>query len=1054
MPVRTSWSIFQSLADQASAAAALPASGPLPIRTVLVPSERHAHALRRALLRSGRPAALGGTRFVGPLTLAQEVLAEAGRDLLPGEESLRAARLLALFQDDLPLEYFDLPLLRDTQGWPDAFAAAIGDLEGAGLSPDGLPRTSSHWRDVSLLWKRLDAAAGRSVTGARIFLLAAEALRGGVRLATGPTLVTVTGRETAAEARFLRSLPEAAFALFAARPIRPRHLERVEALFGREARGALEEAPPPVASTTERDLLCRYVFAPPQTLADPSRPRSRGADGTVTLEEYAGVETEVEAAAEWVSREVLTRRTPLEDVAVLVPNPHPLAPMLASRISRLPWPAGEFPVHVAGGLPLVATAAGARVLALVRALGAFLPAGSMSDLLPCLEVKVGDRDHLPPGTALAIAWGVGTAGGSAARPEGALEWSPRVAAREAQLARMVDELDEEAEAREGWKLRPLLDALRAARPAIDALVSLARQVVEARPLAEIAPSLTGFLETWVRLPGKGTAVRALLGESLERATTDEVASRVRGAGAMSFIEERLGALRLATVRFGQPAVYVGTVASAAGLEFKAVRIVGLCEGALPSAVREDPVLPDRMRAEAGPLVPVSGDRVLAQLHSFDRALRGATARIALSVPHADAERSDREISSLLVEVGAALGRPDAQRPEAIPDLASLQRTSFERAREDALAFRSANPISEVQWLDRAAATGEVPPAWAGAPCLDIGSILSLRGRVELGPADGILGDDGPLPGFPGLDPEHPISASALERLLTCPLRFLRERVLGWKEPDGAPSIREIDALSYGSMFHEAAEHFYAAHGEAFVSGKKDLARWKKVLRTFADDSFERLCGGYPLVGKGVLDKERARLVRDLEAFLDYDAGLRLSRFVGVERAFSGVALDAGGTPLHVRGYIDRLDVEGDHALVRDLKTGREHPRTGEEASPTPARDVQLGLYGLVTRKMAAEWGVPRKVQAAYVYASGPSERAFRGDHAQLEKAAKGWLSVAAGLLTEHAFPPTSRAEDCDYCCFAPVCGAPVRERGAAGADQAEGAVAAFFATKQEKEEQE
>ncbi len=40
-----------------------------------------------------------------------------------------------------------------------------------------------------------------------------------------------------------------------------------------------------------------------------------------------------------------------------------------------------------------------------------------------------------------------------------------------------------------------------------------------------------------------------------------------------------------------PAVYVGTVAGTVGLEFEAVRVIGLCEGVLPSVPREDPVVP-------------------------------------------------------------------------------------------------------------------------------------------------------------------------------------------------------------------------------------------------------------------------------------------------------------------------------------------------------------------------------------------------------------------------------------------------------------------------------
>lgn len=107
-------------ASWADAIARLPAGGPLPARSVLVPSERHAHALRRALASSGREVLLAGTRFVGPLTAAMGVLAAAGVAFAPGEEALRPGRLLAAFHEDLPLEHLELELLRSTRGWEEA----------------------------------------------------------------------------------------------------------------------------------------------------------------------------------------------------------------------------------------------------------------------------------------------------------------------------------------------------------------------------------------------------------------------------------------------------------------------------------------------------------------------------------------------------------------------------------------------------------------------------------------------------------------------------------------------------------------------------------------------------------------------------------------------------------------------------------------------------------------------------------------------------------------------------------------------------------------------
>jgi RecB family exonuclease len=296
--------------------------------------------------------------------------------------------------------------------------------------------------------------------------------------------------------------------------------------------------------------------------------------------------------------------------------------------------------------------------------------------------------------------------------------------------------------------------------------------------------------------------------------------------------------------------------------------------------------------------------------------------------------------------------------------------------------------------------------------------------------------------FPGLSAERPISASALEALVGCPLRFLYQRILGWDEPAGAAAVRELDPLSYGSLFHEVAETFYRAHGKAFVAHEGTLAAWKRKARALASGAFDELRVGRPLLGKGVEEKERARLLRDVDSFLGYDWKRSLSRFVGVELSFRGMALDAGAGKLHVHGYIDRVDVEGDHTLVRDLKSGRDHPRTGKEENPTPTRDVQLGLYGLVAKRKAAEWGVPKKLQAAYVYPRNGAERDFRADHSVLEAAAKRWLTVSHGLLASNAFPPTPSADDCTYCPFAVFCDGAAR--AAASVDEVDGAVAAFF----------
>jgi hypothetical protein len=136
--------------------------------------------------------------------------------------------------------------------------------------------------------------------------------------------------------------------------------------------------------------------------------------------------------------------------------------------------------------------------------------------------------------------------------------------------------------------------------------------------------------------------------------------------------------------------------------------------------------------------------------------------------------------------------------------------------------------------------------------------------------------------------------------------------------------------------------------------------------------------------------------------------------------------------------------------VRDLKTGRAHPRVGKGKNPDPALDVQIAIYGLVAQALADEWKIPKQVAVAYTYIgrSGAVERVYNDDfHTVLEPAARHWLAVAAGLLAKRHFPRTPNVDDCTYCCFRPVCGEAGYARAAALLADGEGVLVDFGALK-------
>jgi RecB family exonuclease len=262
-------------------------------------------------------------------------------------------------------------------------------------------------------------------------------------------------------------------------------------------------------------------------------------------------------------------------------------------------------------------------------------------------------------------------------------------------------------------------------------------------------------------------------------------------------------------------------------------------------------------------------------------------------------------------------------------------------------------------------------------------------------------------------------------------------VLGFGEPASPPPQREIGQPFYGSLFHDVAAAFYQSCGPSFCAGEGTLDAWLDRADAIVDAAFEQFLHQYPLAGSAVRGQQRDRLRRDMRDFVHYDWALAAAgrRFVTVEHPFGHdvpieLPLSIGRT-LFVRGRIDRIDSDGRTTLVRDLKTGRPHGRTGKNAGPTASIDLQIAVYGMVARARAADWQIPSNIGAAYVYLSrGRSdERSYRDDfHQVLEPAARVWLDLAGGLLAAGLFPQTPHGDDCQYCAFRPVCGDRASER--------------------------
>jgi hypothetical protein len=695
----------------------------------------------------------------------------------------------------------------------------------------------------------------------------------------------------------------------------------------------------------------------------------------------------------------------------------------------------------------------------VRALRRWLCADSLVEVLPLLhQESEGETDHrrITRSRAIKLVYSLGTVGGLPGRAEGAADWAVRLARREGDLQREIDAIETSDSHKERQGLgdkKDLLRDLRAMRPALESLVGVAQVELKTASLEELWTALRGFLCTWVSLPPVEPPVLPLL-EARVGALVRGRLPEMGGTRALELIGETLETLRVPAGRFGDPAVYVGTLDGAADLSFRAVRVVGLTEGTLPVVPGEDPVLPEGHREAPGlEAIEGSGDRALAGLHALHRVVRNCTGKVVLSSPRRGVDGTERAPSSVVIEAAAALGR-GVGSPEVngtIPDSGVLERQYFAPAREGRRHARLERPLDEASWQDRSASENPARPSrWADAPSLDLARLEALRADGVVPGLDGCVGNALPLDKLGGVTPGRGTSASRLATMLKCPHRFLFENVLGWREPASEPALREIDTLPYGGLAHRVIEVFSEKHGNAFAHRERSLAEWQTVADQIACAELTLRLESYPLVGTAVREKELIRLRRDIHVFLEceWDGG-RPHEYVGAEIAFGypdPYRLQSVDPPLYIHGFIDRVERTMAAALVRDFKTGKSHPRVGKEEGPTHTLDLQIGLYGILCLEHADRWDLPHRVEASYVYpdAAGQFERGFSKDFDLLREETLRWLRIGASLLHERDFPRTPRAdEDCRYCPFKPVCGPARGERAKQFLAGASGALAEF-----------
>lgn len=742
------------------------------------------------------------------------------------------------------------------------------------------------------------------------------------------------------------------------------------------------------------------------------------------IEIFAAADPEAELRE--VLRRVVASGRSWDEVEIVAVDPVAYGCALDSLATRL-----GVPVTYAVGLPIDRTRQGRAAAAYLEWIQTGFPAEIVRQLL-----EIGDMrppgGEAPTGGRLARRLRRLRVGWSRERYLEAIDRRLAALAREA-AARDEDDPDpeeirerREREREEVEHLRELVMPILDATPGVPD--RLGRSGSPVSPAA-LARGLLVFLAHVPAGPGLEEEAQTRLAERLE-AIARRLTRPTAFGPAAAILREHL-AIRVPSPGAAGPLPWssAGTALHFADLDHGGwtgrpmTFLVGLDAERFPGAGLQDPILLDEARRRIDPeALPSSIDR----LHERRWALTALLARlrgvVTLSYAAWDAsEARDRApAAEVLQSFRLAVGDPAAD---------------YEALRAAVRPLASAVPRGGTRldtadvWLGALEEDGilkaGLPQVRAAHAGLDRGiAARDARESPAFTPHDGRI-DPRPDELDPRRNPERTVSATALESLGACPLRYLHQAVLGLRTPDD-PELdpdRWLDPLRRGSLLHDVYEATLKRADERGLDPADEA--FEALAREILAEQIERYRVRVPFPSDVVYRNEAEELERDLRWFVEMvreDGG---ATWLDFEVAFGyGDAADGplpiglGGATIHARGRIDRVDDLPDGRLrIVDYKTGKPYGFTPEEGVYRGGRRLQHVLY----TKAAAAIYERAVARMEYHFPTEKGEKEVkRFDVVELADGER-LLGLLFDIVASGMFVPTEEAGDCKFCDYHPVC---------------------------------
>lgn len=289
-----------------------------------------------------------------------------------------------------------------------------------------------------------------------------------------------------------------------------------------------------------------------------------------------------------------------------------------------------------------------------------------------------------------------------------------------------------------------------------------------------------------------------------------------------------------------------------------------------------------------------------------------------------------------------------------------------------------------------------------------------------------------------------LSASAIEKLASCPYAYFLQNVLYVKPPEEQSFDRWawLDAMERGTLLHA----IYAGYLRTVCSGPGSPREDRNALFKIAEDEIAKKKSESPPPSEVVFQSEKNALLRELETFLKcekqlwqegsiplymeapFGRGAEAVQEAGIGREDAIEYQLSATDKILIRGNIDRIDrlPQPDHFRVWDYKTGGTYSHKSS-AFIKQGRQIQHALYASAAETILRDH-YPNAVvkEAGYLFPTekGEGEACLRKQD-QRDKA-KEAVELMLKLLSTGTFCVAEQASEspCKYCDYPAVCRHP------------------------------